>query len=414
MTKRFKMIAAIGLLLALALPVAFFAFDSWLRAEYRRRNLEDIDIHRMILYSGRVHRKPHQTLSFRMFGLNAEMLVSADCPLNNLGYFSDHDYDLSRGPSEFRIVVIGGEQTASSVANRSWPDILEERLRATRPDVGWKVLNIAWPDAGPMHYIDYWKDPGQSLAPDLVIVNYVETDFFRNIPGSALKYRGLEVGCGQGYEFPLTYRVGPEEEDVATLMALTVKGRTVDSLRDSYAIVSRPYGLFTSRSVMDDRAKVLALQQAIVQDMIEGVAQPVGSMAMRRILGRERDIPRVHTIRNFDPAESNPPDEEKMIRLGIQDFGWLVDHVPNLVLTHNFHYYELQDEFRFTKAMTLREPKIQVIDMRKRIPPGTSDEEIRSWYLIPHMSEKWSDKGHAAYARMMCDLVLEWKAARGG
>jgi len=55
------------------------------------------------------------------------------------------------------------------------------------------------------------------------------------------------------------------------------------------------------------------------------------------------------------------------------------------------------------------DPQIVVHDMRKQIPPETPDAEIRSWYLIPNMGEKWSVKGHAAYAKLIADMLVEQK-----
>ena len=52
-------------------------------------------------------------------------------------------------------------------------------------------------------------------------------------------------------------------------------------------------------------------------------------------------------------------------------------------------------------------PNIEVVDMRKRLPDGTTAADIALWYKLPYMPEKWSDAGHRAYAGMIADLIQE-------
>lgn len=101
-----------------------------------------------------------------------------------------------------------------------------------------------------------------------------------------------------------------------------------------------------------------------------------------------------------------------MVSFGVKHFGWLVEHIPNLLLTHNFNCSELVDQFEFTQKMQAANPKIRVLDMRTRIPASISEEELRSWYMIPHMGEKWSDRGHDVYGKMMADVVLDWRTGK--
>ena len=165
-----------------------------LGVEYKLRdvcvqiNRKDIALWGMIAYSQPVQRIPNSMLSFRFYGFNGEELLKAEVKLDNIGLISNSDYHKEKSPGEFRIVVLGGEQTASSVADRSWPDFLEIELAKRLPWRRITVLNFAWPDAGPEHYIEYWEKEASLYQPDLVIVNFVESDFYRTINGAELTY----------------------------------------------------------------------------------------------------------------------------------------------------------------------------------------------------------------------------------
>lgn len=383
---------------------AGFVNSEWvLRGRVRQQNRANPDLWRMILYTRHVTRHPYGELSFRLYGYETERLAAADLRFNNRGFISDRNFEFARQPNEFRIVAIGGEQTASTVVNRSWPDLLEDELNARDPSTQYKVFNIAWPDAGPEHYIKYWKKFGMEFAPDLVIVNYVETDFFRTLHGAPLTFHWQPIT-----HCTIRYQVGPETDDVAVTTAACLHGSTARSFRDRMVVPGRPYGFFVARAFAEDRHRVRALQVQVVGDMIDGALPAFGSLTFRGLRGRPTTID-VSAVRNFDPLPSQGPDRERLVQFGISNFGWLARHVPHLVLTHSFIYYDLGKRFELTELMLARDPRIRVVDMRSRIPAGTPDEELRSWYMIPHMGEKWSQRGHEVYARMMAGVVMDWR-----
>ncbi len=145
--------------------IGVIAYESQLRENYRTANMADPLINNMIIYNRQIYRTPNSTLRYRLLTVGGEMVASADPLLNNLGLFSHHDYKIGPDrPEGLRITVIGGEQTASSVATTSWPDYLQDELRTRleREDVF--IYNIAWLDAGPKHYIRYWKEFGEKYS----------------------------------------------------------------------------------------------------------------------------------------------------------------------------------------------------------------------------------------------------------
>lgn len=268
-----EIIGLIAFITLFVLSGAFIKVECWLQFFLKKKIRDakhgDVDIWYMLLYSSKILRQPNKDISFRLYGLNTQLLFSADFHLNNMGFFSDHDYRYERGPHEFRIVVIGGEQTASSVANRVWPDYLEDELNKRDHSVHYKVFNIAWPDAGPEHYIKYWQDEGAKFFPDLVILNYVESDFFRPVDGVAWRYHGQPIGYSL-----IEYRVGPGEDDIAAAITANSAGNPVTSFADPHAIPSHPYQFFVSQKFINDPIRIKRLQEQVVSDMIAGVIPP--------------------------------------------------------------------------------------------------------------------------------------------
>ncbi|HLW47016.1 MAG TPA: hypothetical protein VKW09_04535 [bacterium] len=390
----------------------------WLRRYVRDANKSNSALWPVILHSGALstgdpynatQRCPNTTLAYRMYGYDAECIAAADIRTNNLGFISHRDYSYEREAGEFRIVIIGGEQSASSVSDQSWPDLLEEELNRRDTSVRYRVFNLAWPDAGPEHYVKAWQNEGHKFSPDLTIVNYVETDFYRPLVGAPLRYQGHPVA-----NVLVEYRVGPGLDDVAAAAPAIVQGFMATSFRHPKVIPARPYGFQASRSFVKDARRVRMLQRQVVDDMVEGVMPRFGALTLRMLTGKPVNID-VSRVRDFDvqaPMSDPRLDRPRMIEFGIVHFGWLAETVPNLVITHNFHYYELNQPFEFTDAMVAQAPHIRVLDMRGRIPAGTTDEELRSWYQFPQMVEKWSARGHRAYARMMAEVVLDRRGVK--
>ncbi len=403
-------------LVVLAVVVVFTVSEWWLRRRVWRRNAGNFQLWWTVMYGQEgngagdppalLTRCPGVNMSFRLYGYEAQPLVTADLGLNNLGFISTRDYRYERGPNEFRIVVIGGEQTASTVASKSWPDFLEDELNRRDPSVHYRVFNIGWPDAGPEHYVQYWQGEGVKFSPDLVIVNYVENDFHRALTGTAHKYRGHPITLRE-----MRFRVGPGPDDIALTMVAATQGSPADSLRDPRVLPSRPYGFYVSRGFANDPPRVRALQRQVVRDMVRGALPPFGALTVRRLTRRSADID-VTRIRTFDPLPAQAPDRARMVQFGLSTFGWLARHVPNLILTHNFDYWGIKydEPFELTEAMQAADPHIRVLDMRRRIPPDVTDEELKSWSIVPYMAEKWSLRGHEAYAELMAGVVMDWRA----
>jgi hypothetical protein len=406
---------------------AFVGTELWLRQQIWEANVVDTALWNMSFYSAPIDRGvPNIDISFRFYGPHAQLQASADFHLNNRGWISPYNYKFERDPGEFRIVILGGEQAASSVASHSWPNLLQDELNRRSPSNHY-IFNCAWPDAGPQKFIQYWQTECAKYSPDLVIVNYVESDFYRIFveAGAPTTYRGELVTGSAWVEYgakrtllsillnakpakPSPMRSGA---DGARIPLSVVRNAEPTSMRDLNAIPSRPYGFFASRSLMDDVSRVAAIQECVVREMIEGIYPPFGSLTYQLLTDHPQAIPKVSEVRNYDiPPASKPANKTALAAAGVREFGWMVRHIPNVVFVHNFNYASLKDSYELTAAMERSDKRIKVVDMRQFIPSATTDEELKSWYLFPFMTEKWSEKGHGVYAKMMADRVQAWRA----
>lgn len=410
-------LAVVGAVFFLVPAVGAIAYESYCQQKFLDENRNDPALNQIVFYSSPVDRVPNKTIAFRFYGLRAEMMADATVRVNNHGFISQRDYRYEKNPREFRIVILGGEQTASSVVSVSWPDHLQDELKKRMPNKEITVYNLGWPDAGPDWSLETWTKEGLKYNPDLVVMNIIENDFIRAAqthPDMPARSAPLARIGGKAITYsPIEYRLSDSPDDVVRFSPVPhSEGTTIVSLRSPAAVPSRPYGVFATSTFIRDTRLVAEVQKKIVDDMIAGVKPCFGCFLWASLRGAPV-FSSVSSLRNLDEVPSDPVNVALYEKLGIERFVQIVRTIPGLVLTHNFHYGEVSGvEFGFTRALERADPNSRVIDMRKRIPAGTSDEELRSWYMYPFMAEKWNEKGHHVYASMMADIVEEWMNAR--
>jgi hypothetical protein len=102
--------------------------------------------------------------------------------INNLGFRDSRDYSIAKRPNTFRIVVLGDSVTFGhgSVYEHSYPYLVEQKLKAWRPDVDWQVWNLAVPGYNTSQELEHLKEVGPQFSPDLVVVGFFENDLVDN------------------------------------------------------------------------------------------------------------------------------------------------------------------------------------------------------------------------------------------
>ena len=114
--------------------------------------------------------------------------------INNLGFLSDKTYEFERDAAnpEFRIVVLGDSFTGTTTGTYQWVDTIEDLLNgngALREAVGdktFRTYNLGLPGGSVAHMTWALETIGTKFAPDLVVLNYIEADFYRTFEGPHL------------------------------------------------------------------------------------------------------------------------------------------------------------------------------------------------------------------------------------
>ena len=104
--------------------------------------------------------------------------------INRLELRDDREYDLVKGPTTFRILVLGDSVTFGhgSLNEHTYPYLLEQQLRAWRPEVDWQVWNAAVPGYNTSQELAHLLEVGPTFRPDLVVVGFFENDVVDNFP----------------------------------------------------------------------------------------------------------------------------------------------------------------------------------------------------------------------------------------
>ena len=102
--------------------------------------------------------------------------------INRLELRDQREYELAKRPNTFRILVLGDSVTFGhgSVSEHTYPFLLEQRLKAWRPDVDWQVWNAAVPGYNTSQELAHLLEAGPRAQPDLVIVGFFENDLIGN------------------------------------------------------------------------------------------------------------------------------------------------------------------------------------------------------------------------------------------
>jgi len=163
-------LAAVALATALALAASAVGVELYVRLTWDvRRGTPDF-------YVPDVARR--QRLNENYTGWFAGVPVH----INGLGLRDPREYDLAKKPGTFRILVLGDSVTFGhgSVYEHTYPFLLEQRLKAWRPDIGWQVWNAAVPGYNTSQELAQLLEVGPRFNPDLVVVGFYENDLLDN------------------------------------------------------------------------------------------------------------------------------------------------------------------------------------------------------------------------------------------
>ncbi len=110
--------------------------------------------------------------------------------INDLGFRDTRDYAVAKPPSTFGILVLGDSVTFGHGAtyDTTYSYLLEQRLRAWRPDVNWQVWNLGVPGYSTADELAYLNEVGGRFDPDLVVVGFYPNDVAPGLPARSPGY----------------------------------------------------------------------------------------------------------------------------------------------------------------------------------------------------------------------------------
>lgn len=102
--------------------------------------------------------------------------------INSLGFRDRRDYSLQKPADTIRVLVLGDSVTFGhgTLDDTTYPYLLEQRLRAWRPDVNWEVWNLGVPGYNTRQELTYLQQIGPLAKPDVVVVGFYPNDFTGN------------------------------------------------------------------------------------------------------------------------------------------------------------------------------------------------------------------------------------------
>lgn len=347
----------------------------------------------------------------RYYNSDGEILYSADANVNNKALISQWDYDFeSRERGEFRIVVLGGEQTASSTSDFSWPDELQKILNADEQLIKAlggpiKVFNLGWPDYGPAHHVEAFKKFKGEVQANLVVLNFVETDFWRFAQGRPATYRGKPLAQKQVF---LNEAVGYDKK-IYTYMIGT----------DGFSGLADPktafnaFGIFAPMEFADDPEQVRKLQGYLLREFIKG-SDPDHYWFWRDLLDRGSWDPMA--LRMMDPMPNQELDQKRVVTFMRDSFRDIVEMHPEVIFLHNTNSFQIESKatWPLTGMLMVKDPGLKIIDTRPYVLGNMpKDRPLVELNHCPTMCEKWSNLGHAVYAEAVADIVRERLAEIG-
>jgi len=170
MSRLSKRAIAVALATLVALVAGAAAVELWVRATWDvRRGTPGFYVPDAVR---------HQRLSENYSGWFAGVPVH----INSLGLRDSREYDLAKKTNTFRILVLGDSVTFGhgSVYEHTYPFLLEQRLRAWRPDIDWQVWNAAVPGYNTSQELAQLLDDGPRFDPDLVVIGFYDNDVLDN------------------------------------------------------------------------------------------------------------------------------------------------------------------------------------------------------------------------------------------
>jgi hypothetical protein len=156
--------------LAFATIIAALAVEVWVRAQWdERRGTPG-------LFLSDAMRGQRLAAGYRGWFAGVPVAINA------LGFRDPREYSLDKPPNTFRILMLGDSVTFGhgAIYESTYPYLVEQRLKAWRPDIDWQVWNLGVPGYNTTAELAQLHELGPAYDPDLVVVGFFENDLTDN------------------------------------------------------------------------------------------------------------------------------------------------------------------------------------------------------------------------------------------
>ena len=414
MNKQSKSPTANILLVLFSVAIALGACEMFLRLQAHLNNTVDAQFSvyaRDVLFSqynvattGTVYGryKPSESFNRSIYNEQGELKQRNFVPINNMGWISRYDYQIEKASDEFRIIMIGDSFTGTATNTRIWSDTVQDLLNEDKgllKALGKKritVFNLGQGGAG----FDYFYYPlshtAYRLSPDLVVVNFITEDVFRRHPFPRHAFKDPrdmddELARNQpAHEVPISRLM--EFGDIK--VPLTCWGNTSDP-------DCMPLDWWIPQGVEPDPDRVNTIKKAIAQELSWQRNMTSTSKSYLWDFVKQSSS-------QLAPAEVASAVAHHDVQRSAEKIKTMSSYLPNMLLAHIPTYADITR--KHLKAVedslyeSLKKVGFPAYTMAHWMPTHRSNEEVKTWYNLPHDGH-WSDKGADLYAAAMHRLI---------
>jgi hypothetical protein len=349
--------------------------------------------------------KERRNIYHWLFAADGTLTHRSVLNLNNVGLFSPRDYNIEKEPNEYRIAILGNEQTSSTLDTISWPDLLQDALGVDEdlarffPGRRFTVWNFGWPDSGFPIWEDALRKKIRPLSPDLVLVNFVPHSFQRLIAGRPATLGGRSDVVA----YPGRYKLSDEPGDEAFLLLFSAgpaEAAGPPSLRNPRCTAGGVWQVFAAPSVLDRPEKVAELRRRIAADYY--AVDAAERVAFSAQAPQETDIEDLvaRAAGHLRAMKKEAPGLLIMRGPWFQEVVW-----PTANSTRGWQA-ELREFDPFTARLRAIAPELKIELMAPRIAAKYKPRAAREFFRVLDRS-KWSLVGRRAYAQEVAELVKE-------
>lgn len=330
---------------------------------------------------------PGAHVHLTLYDRNNHPLRTNNVYVNNHGHLALQPDSLEKSPNEFRIAIIGDSFTATTPSDVTWPTLLEDvlnqdaSLRKMLGEIRFKVINFGLDGTGIVQWPAVYRDKVMASHPDLVVVNFIGNDIFREF-----LYRN-------------TVLIGTRDQAVITCTSLPATLANGDC-RSAY--------FYTLPSGLHPAEDLTRLKHEMADELIRRLPwfTPVPQLPGIVLQGRLGITSKLVPGNGGTPQFRDSTQAMSASRMALET---IASAQPALLIL----YHPVLEECLSGRApsavvrLMTEERNLGIENMLEFLPLSAGQDEIRKWYNVP-LDQHPSDYGARVYARAVAGRVSNY------